>query len=56
MAVSEAAGELSDELGATPTVSQIAERLDWEEDEVSEALQAERGASHPVARRASKPG
>ncbi len=41
MAVSEAAGELSDDLGATPTVSQIAERLDWEDEEVSEALQAE---------------
>ncbi len=40
LAVSEAAGELSDELGATPTVSQIAKRLDLEEDEVSEALQA----------------
>jgi RNA polymerase sigma-B factor len=41
MAVSEAAAELSDELGATPTVTQIAARLDWEDDEVSEALQAE---------------
>ncbi len=41
MAVSEAAGALSDELGASPTVSQIAERLGWAEDEVSEALQAE---------------
>jgi RNA polymerase sigma-B factor len=41
MAVSEAAGELSDELGASPTVSQIAARLGWEEDEVSEALQAD---------------
>ena len=41
MAVSEAAGALSDELGASPTVSQIAERLGWDEDEVSEALQAE---------------
>ena len=41
MAVSEAAGELSDELGASPTVSQIAERLQWQEDEVSEALQAD---------------
>ncbi len=56
LAVSDAAGELSEELGATPTVSQIAERLDWEEDEVSEALQAERGATHPVARRSSEPG
>ena len=41
MAVSEAAGALSDELGASPTVSQIAERLGWDEDDVSEALQAE---------------
>ncbi len=40
LAVSDAAGKLSEELGATPTVSQIAERLDWEEDDVSEALQA----------------
>jgi RNA polymerase sigma-B factor len=41
MAVSEAAAQLGDELGATPTVSQIAKRLQWEEDEVSEALQAD---------------
>jgi RNA polymerase sigma-B factor len=41
MAVSEAAGALSDELGASPTVSQIAERLGWDDDEVSEALQAD---------------
>jgi RNA polymerase sigma-B factor len=41
MAVGDAAYELSDELGATPTVAQIAERLDWGDDEVSEALQAE---------------
>jgi RNA polymerase sigma-B factor len=41
MAVSEAAAELSDELGATPTAAQIAQRLGWEDDEVSEALQAE---------------
>jgi RNA polymerase sigma-B factor len=41
MAVSEAAGELSDELGASPTVSQIAARLGWDEDDVSEALQAD---------------
>jgi RNA polymerase sigma-B factor len=41
MAVSEAAAALSDELGATPTVAQIAERLGWADDEVSEALQAE---------------
>ena len=41
MAVSETAEELSDELGATPTVAQIAGRLGWREDEVSEALHAE---------------
>jgi RNA polymerase sigma-B factor len=41
MAVSEAAGELSDDLGRTPTVSQIAARLGWDEEEVSEALQAD---------------
>jgi RNA polymerase sigma-B factor len=41
IAVAEAAAELSDELGATPTVAQIAARLDWEDDEVSEALQAD---------------
>ena len=41
MAVSNAAGELSDQLGASPTVSQIAERLGWDDDQVSEALQAD---------------
>ena len=41
MAVSEAAAALSDELGASPTVSQIAERLGWDDDQVSEALQAD---------------
>jgi RNA polymerase sigma-B factor len=41
MAVTRAAGELSDELGRTPTVSQIAERLRLDEEEVSEALQAD---------------
>jgi RNA polymerase sigma-B factor len=41
MAVSEAAGELSDDLGHTPTVSQIAERLSLDDDEVTEALQAD---------------
>jgi RNA polymerase sigma-B factor len=41
MAVSEAAGELSDEQGHTPTVSQIAERLNLDDEEVSEALQAD---------------
>jgi RNA polymerase sigma-B factor len=41
MAVNEAAGELSDDLGQTPTVSQIAERLGLDDEEVSEALQAD---------------
>ena len=41
MAVSEAAAELSDENGHTPTVSQIAERLHLDDEEVSEALQAD---------------
>ena len=41
MAVSEVAGELSDDMGQTPTVSQIAERLGLDDDEVSEALQAD---------------
>ena len=41
MAVSEAAAELSDHLGHTPTVSQIAERLNLDDEEVSEALQAD---------------
>jgi RNA polymerase sigma-B factor len=41
MAVSEVAAELGDELGGTPTVSQIAARLDLAEDQVSEALHAD---------------
>ena len=41
MAVSDAAGALSDDLGHTPTISQIAERLGLDDDEVSEALQAD---------------
>jgi RNA polymerase sigma-B factor len=41
MAVNEAASQLSDELGSTPTVSQIAGRLELDEEEVSEALQAD---------------
>jgi RNA polymerase sigma-B factor len=41
MAVSDVAGELGDDLGRTPTVSQIAARLNWSEEEVSEALQAD---------------
>ncbi|TMK75448.1 MAG: sigma-70 family RNA polymerase sigma factor [Actinobacteria bacterium] len=40
MAVNKAAGELGDELGRTPTVSQIAERLYLDDEEVWEALQA----------------
>jgi RNA polymerase sigma-B factor len=41
MAVAEAAGNLADELGRTPTVAQIAERLELTEEQVSEALQAD---------------
>ena len=41
MAVHKAAGELSDKLGRSPTVSQIAERLGLDDEEVSEALQAD---------------
>jgi RNA polymerase sigma-B factor len=41
LAVGEAAYELSDELGASPTVAQIAERLDLGDDDVSEALHAD---------------
>jgi RNA polymerase sigma-B factor len=41
MAVQEAAQKLAEELGQTPTVSQIAERLELTDEEVSEALQAE---------------
>src|ERR671923_2298678 len=41
MAVAEAAGNLADELGRSPTVTQIAGRLGLEPDEVSEALQAD---------------
>jgi RNA polymerase sigma-B factor len=41
IAVSKAAAELSDELGRTPTVAQVAERLGLEQEEVSEALQAD---------------
>jgi RNA polymerase sigma-B factor len=41
MAVARAAGELGEELGRTPTVSQIAQRLELDEDQVTEALQAE---------------
>ena len=41
MAVQEAAQKLAEELGQTPTVSQIAERIELTDEEVSEALQAE---------------
>lgn len=41
MAVAEVTGRLSEELGATPTVSQIAERLELSDGEVTEALQAD---------------
>lgn len=41
MSVAEIADKLSDELGRTPTVAQIAERLGLDPDEVSEALQAD---------------
>jgi RNA polymerase sigma-B factor len=41
MAVHRAAAELSDELGRSPTVGQIASRLDMNDEEVSEALQAD---------------
>lgn len=41
MAVSDAAQKLAEELGHSPTVAQIAERLDLTEEEVSEALQAD---------------
>jgi RNA polymerase sigma-B factor len=41
MAVQEAAQKLGEELGRTPTVAQIAERLELTEEEISEALQAE---------------
>jgi RNA polymerase sigma-B factor len=41
MAVQDAAQKLAEEHGKTPTVSQIAERLELTEEEVSEALQAE---------------
>jgi RNA polymerase sigma-B factor len=41
MAVSEAARKLSEELGYTPTVGQIAERLQISEEDVADALQAD---------------
>ncbi len=40
MAVQEAAGQLSDELGRSPTEGQIAQRLELSAEEVSEAFQA----------------
>jgi RNA polymerase sigma-B factor len=41
MAVSDAAAKLADELGRSPTVDQIAVRLQLTEEEVAEALQAD---------------
>jgi RNA polymerase sigma-B factor len=41
MDVEEAAGKLSDELGRSPTTSQIAQRLELSEEEVTDALQAD---------------
>jgi RNA polymerase sigma-B factor len=41
MAVQEAAQKLAEEQGQTPTVAQIAERLELTEEEISEALQAD---------------
>ena len=41
MAVAEAARKLGDQLGASPTPSQIAQRLELSEEEVAEALQAD---------------
>jgi RNA polymerase sigma-B factor len=41
MAVSEAEDQLGEELGTSPTTSQIASRLNLEESEVSEAMQAD---------------
>jgi len=41
LAVNEAVQRLGDELGASPTVSQIAERMEISEEEVLEALQAD---------------
>ena len=54
MAVSEAAGALSDELGQPRPSPRSPSASSCEEDEVSEALQAERGASHAVAGGAEK--
>jgi len=41
MVVRKAAGKLSDELGRTPTVAQIAERIELSEEEVFEAVEAD---------------
>ena len=41
MAVNEAVAQLGEELGTSPTVSQIASHLQLEEEEVAEALQAD---------------
>jgi RNA polymerase sigma-B factor len=48
MAVHETARRLGDELGRSPTVSQVARCLEISEDEVSEALQADR-ARHTLS-------
>jgi RNA polymerase sigma-B factor len=48
LVVRQAAAALSDELGRTPTVSQIAERLELSEEEVIEALEAE-SARRPLS-------
>ena len=41
MAVADASAKLADELGRSPTVPQIAERLELSEEDVAEALQAD---------------
>ena len=48
MAVREAAEALSEELGRTPAVSRIAERLELSEEEVLETLCGGFRASHPL--------
>ena len=49
MDVREAAAALSEELGRTPTVSQIAERLELSEEEVLETFEADSARRHPLA-------
>jgi RNA polymerase sigma-B factor len=48
LVVRQAAAALSDELGRTPTVSQIAERIELSEEQVIEALEAE-SARRPLS-------